>query len=295
MTRIALATCRDLPRLTPDDRILRDELLRYGFEVETALWNAEEIRWNSFDLVMIRSCWDYHLHCDRFLSWAEDLDRTGVTLWNPLPVVCWNAHKRYLRDLQAAGVAVVPTCWPTAGAETLSDIFRRTGWNEAVVKPAVSASAHQTWRVGRDEAVDHENELARALEQGEVMVQRYLPEITGQGEWSLIFLDGAFSHAALKLPKPGDFRVQPDFGGTVIRGEPSPSLIAVAEQAFPGQDDGSEVVQRPSVFVHADVFDVPEALRPEERRHVLVEVAGRIRSGLEHFQQPSQLFRREPL
>lgn len=231
MTRIALATCRDLPRLTPDDRILRDELLRYGFEVETALWNAEEIQWNSFDLVMIRSCWDYHLHCDRFLSWAEDLDRTGVTLWNPLPVVCWNAHKRYLRDLQAAGVAVVPTCWPTAGAETLSDIFRRTGWDEAVVKPAVSASAHQTWRVGRDEAVDHENELARALEQGEVMVQRYLPEITGQGEWSLIFLDGAFSHAALKLPKPGDFRVQPDFGGTVIRGEPSPSLIAGAEQA----------------------------------------------------------------
>ncbi len=232
MTRIALATCRDLPRLTPDDRILRDELLKCSFEVVTALWDAENLRWESFDLVLIRSCWDYHLRCDEFLGWLEKLDRAGVTLWNPLPVVRWNAHKGYLRDLEAAGVAVVPTCWPSReDGESLVEIFRRTGWDDAVVKPAVSASAHQTWRVRRKEAACRGPQLARALVIEEMLVQRFLPEITGQGEWSLIFLDGVYSHAALKSPKPGDFRVQPDFGGTVARGEPSHRLVAAAEAA----------------------------------------------------------------
>jgi len=231
VTRIGLATCRDLPRLTPDDRILRDELRRCGFEVQTALWDADRTRWNDFDLVFIRSCWDYHLRCEEFLDWVQEVDRSGVTLWNPLPVVRWNTHKRYLRDLESAGVTVVPTCWPSRNeAGTLEEIFQRTGWEEAVIKPVVSASAHRTWRVHRDQAAGRGPELARALEQGEVMVQRFLPEITGQGEWSLIFLDGAFSHAAIKSPQPGDFRVQPDFGGTVARGEPDAALLARAEQ-----------------------------------------------------------------
>jgi len=218
--------------LTPDDRILRDELQRCGFEAVTALWDAEDLRWESFDLVLIRSCWDYHLRCDEFIGRLEKMDRAGVTLWNPLPVVRWNAHKGYLRDLEAAGVAVVPTCWPSLEeGESLVEIFRRTGWDEAVVKPAVSASAHQTWRVRREEAARRGPELARALVTEEMMVQRFLPEITGQGEWSLIFLDGVYSHAALKSPKSGDFRVQPDFGGTVARGEPSHRLVAAAEAA----------------------------------------------------------------
>ncbi len=232
MTRIALATCRDLPRLTPDDRILLEELRGCGFEVRPVLWDAEDVRWDTFDLVFIRSCWDYHLRSNQFLAWAEMLDRAGVTLWNPLPVVRWNAHKRYLRDLEAAGVPLVPTCWPTAeGSETLERIFQRFGWEEAVVKPAVSAAAHQTWRVRREDAAQRGPELARALEQGEMMVQRFLPEIAHQGEWSLIFLDGVFSHAAIKSPRPGDFRVQPDFGGTVTRGEPHAALLTRAKQA----------------------------------------------------------------
>jgi hypothetical protein len=233
VTRIALATCRDLPRLTPDDRILRDQLEGSSFEVETALWDADDIHWNRFDLVIIRSCWDYHLRSNEFLTWAEGLHRSGVTLWNPLPVVRWNMHKRYLRDLEAAGVAVVPTCWLPAGSDnSLEQIFQTTGWEEAVVKPAVSASAHQTWRVSREEGGQHEPRLAQALDQGDVMVQRFLPQITGRGEWSLIFLNGQFSHGAIKSPRPGDFRVQPDFGGTVTRGDPGASLISKAKQAM---------------------------------------------------------------
>lgn len=232
MTRIALATCRDLPRLTPDDCILRDELHKTGFEVETALWDTDGENWKRFDLVLIRSCWDYHLRCGEFLAWIEDLHHAGVTMWNPFHVVRWNMHKRYLMDLEAAGVPVVPTCWLPAGSDhCLEQIFQTTGWDEAVVKPAVSASAHQTWRVSREDGTTHGPKLAQALEHGDMMVQRFLPEITAQGEWSLIFFNGHFSHGAIKSPRTGDFRVQPDFGGTVTRGEPGAQLITGARQA----------------------------------------------------------------
>lgn len=231
MKRIALATCRELPRLTPDDRLLLEALGRRGLEAEIVLWGSAGDAWERFDLVLIRSCWDYHLQCAEFLAWAAAVARS-TTLWNPLPLVRWNADKRYLRDLADNGVDVVPTRWPARdGPRSLARIFEETGWEEAVVKPTVSASAHRTWRVRRSDADNREAALARHLAEGEVMVQRYLPEITGRGEWSLVFLDGAYSHAALKSPQPGDFRVQPDFGGTVVRGAPGPDLLAAARRA----------------------------------------------------------------
>ena len=231
MKRIALATCRELPRLTPDDRLLLEALDRRGLGTSIVFWDAGDVRWERFDLVLIRSCWDYHLHGDAFLAWVAAVDR-ATTIWNPLPLVRWNVDKHYLRDLANAGVAVAPTRWPCReGPRTLDGIFRSTGWEEAVVKPTVSASAHRTWRVRRTEAQCREAELSRAMAQGDVMVQRYLPEITTGGEWSMIFLDGAFSHAALKSPKPGDFRVQPDFGGTVQQGNPGPELLAAGRRA----------------------------------------------------------------
>jgi len=141
-------------------------------------------------------------------------------------------------DLDARGIAIVPTVWVSAagsdGAPDLDALIAAQGWHEgAVVKPAISATAHETWLVVPRRAAEHQArfEALLASSQGGVMVQPFLPEIR-DGEWSLVFLGGEFSHAVVKRPADGDFRAQHDFGGTVGRREPDPSLIEDARAAL---------------------------------------------------------------
>ena len=133
------------------------------------------------------------------------------------------------------GVAIVPTIWVKAGegdeVPNLDALIAAQGWTGgAVVKPAISATAHETWRVAADDDGSHQTRFEALLAKSSsgVMVQPFLPEIQEDGEWSLVFLGGDFSHAVVKRPADGDFRVQHDFGGTVERREPSDSLIREA-------------------------------------------------------------------
>src|SRR5690349_9112502 len=103
---IALATERRLPDLTADDRILLAELRARGVAAEAAVWDAER-EWGDFDAVVIRSCWDSHLRRDEFVEWARRVERSGARLYDPAPLVEWNTDKRYLRDLEARGIATV--------------------------------------------------------------------------------------------------------------------------------------------------------------------------------------------
>jgi glutathione synthase/RimK-type ligase-like ATP-grasp enzyme len=147
--------------------------------------------------------------------------------------------KTYLQDLAVAGVATAPTVWVPKGAVTsLQGIVESVGWEELVVKPTVSATAYETWRVQRTRAREHEARFTRLIGQRDVMVQQFLPAVLNEGELSLVFLAGAFSHAVRKRPASGDFRVQELFGGTAERAEVEPGLIrqaAAAVAASPGK------------------------------------------------------------
>lgn len=153
--RVALATAARLPELTVDDRILLDELRSRGVVAEPMVWDAP-CDWSQFDAAIIRSCWDSHLKRDAFLAWVAHLTDIGVYLFNAAPLISWNMDKRYLRELSARGVAVVPTEWAGSDASDglvprllvpqLHQLLSANGWNEAVVKPAISAGAYQTWR-----------------------------------------------------------------------------------------------------------------------------------------------------
>jgi glutathione synthase/RimK-type ligase-like ATP-grasp enzyme len=214
MPKIALATCSKYPNLTADDRLLLEPLASYGLQAEAAVWNDERYPWSACDAVVIRSCWDYHLQPDKFLHWIGKLEATRTPLFNSPALVRWNANKSYLNDLDTKGVAIVPTLWAEDDVVPLKEKLLELNWDQAVVKPRISATAYRTQLVSAVNA-DHAQELFNDLRCGPgVMVQKFMGNITTDGEWSLIFFAGAFSHAVLKKPQPGDFRVQNDFGGT---------------------------------------------------------------------------------
>jgi len=106
MTSVALATCAELPDGWPDDALLLEALREQGADAGFQVWDDPDVGWEDFDLVMVRSTWDYTRRRDVFIDWARTL---GEKLHNPAPVIEWNSDKRYLADLEAAGIATVPT------------------------------------------------------------------------------------------------------------------------------------------------------------------------------------------
>jgi hypothetical protein len=190
--RIALVTWSGLPQLADDDRLLRDELLRDGHEVVAAIWDDPSVDWQSLDAIVLRSTWDYHKRIDDFRAWLASLG--SAPLWNPRGVVERILHKSYLLEMPNS----VPSRIVAAGMHV--DVRERS-----VVKPAVSATAYRTTIVDTPFVAEFE-----------ALVQPFVEEITTKGEWSLIFFAGEFSHAVVKQPRGGDFRVQNDFGGTAV-------------------------------------------------------------------------------
>jgi hypothetical protein len=215
MPRVVLVTSSKFPNLTDDDRLLLTPLSKHGIQVEPVIWDDAAVDWASYDAIVLRSTWDYHLKPEKFLRWVDSLANGNAPLWNPPGLIRWNADKTYLRDLDAKSIAVVPTIWPEAGERaTLRERLEHLGWEKAVIKPRISATAYRTQLVTRETA-DAAQALFAELHDGSgVMVQRFMNSVVSEGEWSLIFFDRVFSHATLKTPKAGDFRVQNDFGGS---------------------------------------------------------------------------------
>lgn len=231
---VALATFERLPDLNDDDRRLLHALRARGVDAEPARWDVAR-DWSRHDAVLIRTCWDYYHHLDRFLAWIDEVEDAGARLLNPAPLVRWNADKRYLRELEAlgergghAGVRLVPTAWVDGGAAhpPLAELLAERGWKDAVVKPAVSAGAFETWRVSvRTAAQDEARFAALVRRPGAVLVQPFVPEVVEGGEWSLVFIAGEYSHAVVKRPAPADFRVQVEHGGSYAPATPSAPLV----------------------------------------------------------------------
>lgn len=213
--KIAFATYRELPELDPDDRPVAQELRRRGCELVPAIWDAEDVDWGAFDAVVMRSCWDYDQRPQAFLDWMGALEESGVALHNPAAVLRWNLDKRHLGELAAAGVGVPPLAFVERGAErSLESVLDELGCEQAVAKPIVSMSANGTWRTSREQLARDGARWAEQLRGAALMLQRFQPEIASEGEISLVYLGGAYSHASRKRPAPGDFRVQNELGGS---------------------------------------------------------------------------------
>jgi glutathione synthase/RimK-type ligase-like ATP-grasp enzyme len=227
---VALATCRALADLWAGDRLFLNELRRRGVVAAPLVWDDETVDWRQWDTVVIRSCWDYHLHIEQFRAWLERLERDAVRVINPPRVMRWNMHKRYLLDVARAGGRIPMTrVVPRGSAGLLRDEMRREGWPSSVIKPAISASGFSTRLVEGVPTPEDEDAYAAMREGGDVLLQSYVPEVRELGEWSLVFFEGRYSHAALKRAAPGEFRVHIEWGGTVEATEPPQRLVQQAQ------------------------------------------------------------------
>jgi glutathione synthase/RimK-type ligase-like ATP-grasp enzyme len=231
--RVGLATAAEFPTLSDDDRRLCESLQDAGIDAQPVIWSDESVGWDAYDLVVVRSCWDYHRRLDAFRSWIETVETHDVDLWNPAELLRWNLDKSYLGELRAGGVPTVPTVRiEQSSPRTLRSVLRTKGWDDAVVKPTVAATAYRTVRVTLETATTDQQRLEEVLAHSDALVQPFVPEIQTDGEWSLVYLDGEFSHSVKKYPQSGEYRVQTEFGGRVVS-EPAPrSLVDVGHRAL---------------------------------------------------------------
>lgn len=231
MFRLAMATHRDWPALCPDDAPLVPLLRDRGIEATPVCWDDPDADWQKYDAVLIRSVWDYYLRFDEFMAWFDLLDRLRVPCWNPSPLCRWNARKTYLRDMAAQGVRIVPTHWVSRRERIdLRRLMEERRWNEVVIKPVVSAAGDRTHRIPLTEVTNGQRILDQISPHNEIMIQPFVKDVLDAGEWSLIYLGGRYSHAVLKRPAQGEFRVQEEHGGETRAMTPPITLIRSVDE-----------------------------------------------------------------
>lgn len=231
MERICFVTCRRWPGISESDALAQRALERRGREVAGLAWNDPRADFEPFDALVLRSNWDYHHAPGQFLDWLADRESAGARIWNPPALVRWNLGKDYLIELAARGIPAVPTVIVDDPAR-LPDLMAARGWATAVLKPLVSASAHDTRLVPLAAAPAAAAALARGEIRQPAIAQPFVEEIRTAGEWSLVFIDGAFTHAVLKRPAPDDFRVQSSLGGRAEAARPPAGIVAAGQRAL---------------------------------------------------------------
>lgn len=226
---VAFITAAYLPSLYEDDRLAATGLVARGINVTPLIWDqATPESMSRFDAVVMRSPWDWYKHRDKFRAFLASLRQVTAPVFNSPDVLLGFADKRYLLELAARGVPVVPTfVLEQRELERIPQMMETHGWHEAVLKPAFSAGAYDTYRIPKHRAVEIVADAVSLDASERWLVQPYLPDIL-KGELSFVFFDGAFSHAVKKVPPAGDWRVQEIHGGLVEPIDVSPADIARA-------------------------------------------------------------------
>ncbi len=246
VNKIAFVTSSVKPDFTGNDLQVVDSLRSAGIEVTPLPWDVETTEWNSFDLVVLRSCWNYHLHPEKFIQWIDHMEKQKVKMFNPLNIVRWNLHKGYLQELESKGVSLLETIWfDRASKANLTSIMDENKWEKVVLKPAISAGSFNTILVSKEEARQHQQQFEALLDQFDILVQKFMIEIQHEGEWSLIFFNKKFSHAVIKKPVENEFRVQHDFGGSATHAQPPVFVLAQAEKIL-------ELIEEPLLYARVD-------------------------------------------
>jgi len=235
---IAFATSKDFPNLLSDDRLIVDKLKDYGISVNPVIWNDKSINWEQFDVVVVRSPWDYYYHPEDYKSWLSSFLHSKTKLLNPPQTILDNVDKRYLLDLEQQGIAIIPTALVTEGSQqSLELLIQQNNWDKIVIKPVISAGAYGTWRSSKKTAINDQTKFAEQITKETVFVQPFMPEIQSEGEWSVIYINGEYSHSVLKSVKGKDFRIQEEFGGTTKFVEPTRDILKQTQKIMDLQQE----------------------------------------------------------
>jgi hypothetical protein len=216
-----------------DDELAVLPLARRGIHVDTIPWDRADVDWRRYQLVVIRSTWDYQHDAREFVRVLEAIEKLGVRLENGSEIVRWNMQKTYLRELAARGIEIVPTFWREGlRPGELVPLFDELRSREGVIKPVMGANAQGAWRLDAERARALAPEVEAYFAGRPLMMQPFERGIVEEGEYSMVYLNGAHSHGILKTPKRGDFRVQEEHGSEIKLIEPEPALLAAADAAI---------------------------------------------------------------
>jgi glutathione synthase/RimK-type ligase-like ATP-grasp enzyme len=208
-----------------EDKLLLDSLNNNGWTAAAKDWKDPLVDWSAFDIVILKSPYDYHFRLEAFKAWLHKLSAAGVRLLNSADTVLWNVDKHYLIDIADAGFNIIPSIFLEKEMVTdIPELFYRLDAETIIIKPCVSGGSKNTFILQQEDPGLDKHVLLDLLPKEAFIAQPFLPEIH-EGEWSLIFFGGRFSHAIVKKPKQGDFRVQPQYGATIHAAQPDAAVI----------------------------------------------------------------------
>ena len=241
-----MLTCNKCPELAPRDKHLPALFANKHVALDIQVWNQPGVNWQAYDGLLFRSVWDYHLLPVQFNRWLDTMAALGITTLNPVQVIKQNQHKFYLRQLQLKGVEIIPTVFiERTDNLDLSGIETEHKWPKAILKPAVSANSYKTTLFNAADWRMVENDYRDVAKERELLLQPFMPEIITQGEVSLIFFNKQYSHAVLKQARPGDFRIQAEFGGEHQIFHPEKEVISTAENII-------SLIEGPLLYARVD-------------------------------------------
>lgn len=230
---IGFITCTEHENFFPEDRLAVAALASRGLKVRPIVWDSAMVDLRGLSMIVVRTPWNYVEASDRFLTWFDAVSGAGIPVWNPPELIKWNFDKHYLLELASKGVSVVPSeIVELSALESFDKYAARFGSRKIVAKPVVSAAARNTHVVSSDA------ELRAISSDEKIILQPFVEEIQTEGEWSLLFFNGEFSHSLVKCPARGDFRVQEMYKGTWEYRDADAVLLGEAKKivaAIPGQ------------------------------------------------------------
>jgi glutathione synthase/RimK-type ligase-like ATP-grasp enzyme len=222
MKSVAIVTHADLPDIVDADNLLVEPMRAQGFEVQAKPWDKDGIDWKQYDALIFRSAWNYHKKVQLFNTWLDQIEQLHIPTFNSLSTIRWNLNKRYLEELKNKGIPVISTIYSDGKTvDTLITEIRRNGWEELVVKPVYGASSDNVIRLKTDEFTAATLSPYRY----ETLIQPLMSEIQSEGEYSFIFIGNEYSHAILKTPRAGEFRINHSLGGTQVKATPSSRML----------------------------------------------------------------------
>ena len=232
MSKCAFLTISNTKGWFIDDDLVHEPLRKLGWQIQNVPWD-KPYDWNDFDLVVIRSTWDYQDRLKQFMDVLDEIDQSKAKLLNTLQTVKWNYKKNYLFDLDRKGVEIVPTIKRSSlNKNDIENSFKKFDTHTLIIKPIISANADKTFKIPVNDNADLE-EIIGVFSSRECIIQPFMNNIIEEGEYSLIYFNGKLSHVILKTVRPGDFRVQEEHGG-IVRAvtNPDPILMYAGEKAI---------------------------------------------------------------
>ncbi len=228
--RCAYLTMDDMSAFVSDADDTLPAMAELGWDIDHVSWRREDVDWDSYAMVYVCTPWDYQDDPGAYLRTLERIDRSAALLVNPLDTIRWNLDKRYLRELEERGTAIVPSLWFERWSGDLpGEALAAFATERVVLKPQVGANADFTYVLDAGTSAATCGELARVFAERPFFVQPFLSAIQTEGEYSLFYFGGEYSHAILKTPEPGDFRSQEEHGAEIVLAEADNALKAQAE------------------------------------------------------------------